>query len=98
MCFYLSLSTNPTTTINPIYFVTRCAHAQTKINERMSAIYDRFKAQEDSVEKRVDEEQRIEQETDARRAQEKEMKRVQVRRLLLLYTLERVIRTLDVKC
>lgn len=64
----------------------------------MSAIYDRFKAQEDSVEKRVDEEQRIEQETDARRAQEKEMKRVQVRRLLLLYTLERVIRTLDVKC
>lgn len=62
----------------------------------MSAIYDRFKAQEDSVEKRVDEEQRIEQETDARRAQEKEMKRVQVRRLL--YTLDRVIRTLDVKC
>lgn len=44
----------------------------------MSAIYDRFKAQEDSVEKRVDEEQRIEMETDARRAQEKEMKRVQV--------------------
>lgn len=44
----------------------------------MSAIYDRFKAQEDSVEKRVDAEQRMEMETDARRAQEKEMKRVQV--------------------
>lgn len=48
----------------------------------MSVIYDRFKAQEYSVEKRVDAEQRIEMETDARRAQEKEMKRVQVRCLL----------------
>lgn len=45
----------------------------------MTKIYDRFKAQEDSVEKRVDEEQRMEMETDARRAQEKEMKRVQAR-------------------
>lgn len=44
----------------------------------MSKIYDRFKAQEDSVEKRVDEEQRMEMETGARRAQEKEIKRVQV--------------------
>eukprot|EP00903_Cladosiphon_okamuranus_P010408 g9845.t1 len=51
---------------------------KTNINERMSAIYDRFKAQEDSVEVRADEEQRIEMQTDSRRAQEKEMKRVQL--------------------
>lgn len=68
----MDLTTNCTTIIPP--------PPQTRINERMTKIYDRFKAQEDSVEKRVDEEQRIEMETGARRAQEKEMKRVQARR------------------
>lgn len=51
---------------------------QTTINERMSKIYDLCKAQKDSVEHRVDEEQRIDTETHERCAQEKEMKRVQV--------------------
>lgn len=51
---------------------------QTKINERMTKIYDRFKAQEDCTEKRVEAEQQLEMETDARCAQEKEMKRVHV--------------------
>lgn len=57
---------------------------QTRINERMSKIYDLCKAQKDSVEKRVDEEQRIDTETHERRAQEKEMKRVQVSTLMNL--------------
>lgn len=44
----------------------------------MTKIYDRFKAQEDCTEKRVEAEQQLEMETDARCAQEKEMKRVHV--------------------
>ncbi|CAM9133239.1 unnamed protein product [Hapterophycus canaliculatus] len=52
---------------------------QTGINERMSRIYDLCKAQKDSVEKRVDEEQRVDTETHERRVQEKEMKRVKLR-------------------
>ncbi|CAN0340272.1 unnamed protein product [Ectocarpus sp. 8 AP-2014] len=59
---------------------TNTRDKQTKINERMTKIYDRFKAQEDCTEKRVEAEQQLEMETDARRAQEKEMKRVHLLR------------------
>lgn len=51
------------------------------IDERMSAIYDRFKAQEDNVEQQqTDQELHQETETNARRAREKEAKRRQVGR------------------
>lgn len=59
---------------------------QTKINERMTKIYDRFKAQEDWTEKRVEAEQQLEMEMDARCAQEKEMKRVHVSNKYPAYT------------
>lgn len=44
----------------------------------MTAIYNSRKAQEVSLEQKADEEQRQELETGARRAREKEAKRVQV--------------------
>lgn len=52
---------------------------QTEINQRMTAIYDRFKAEEDCLERRAEEEQKQELRTADRRGREKEAKRAQVR-------------------